>query len=77
MFDFVILRRIGRQEQQMALCLLDKLFGYVGLMEAGVIEDNGLAWGKFWYQRLLNPCIEDISIAIAGETAGSEQFALA
>src|SRR5215212_3532993 len=63
LLDRVEVGRIGRQEDQLASCRLNKRSGFGALMHAEVVEDHDLTWPERWgehpfYERLKDEAID-------------------
>ena len=65
--------RVGRQEFLRAASACDKLAGFGGLMETGIVIDHDLAWGEAWHQTVLKIRVKECRIAGPLEHEGGDQ----
>lgn len=67
------IRGVGRQEFLRAASAFNKLAGFGGLMEAGVVIDHNLSWFEDWHQTVLDIRVKECRIAGPLEHEGRDQ----
>ena len=70
------IRGVGRQEFLRAASAFDKLAGFGGLMEAGVVIDHNLSWCEDWHQTVLDIRFKECGVAGPLEHEGRDQLLL-
>ena len=63
MLDWIEVRRIRWQKEEMASRFFNQLPCPRGLVKRRIIHNDSRSFGKVWEQGSLKPCVENISIA--------------
>jgi len=74
MFDGIEVRRIGRQEQQVAAGGLDQAQRGWGLVEPGIVQDDHAGWRQHRQQNVLEIEVHDLARAVAVKDERRDQL---
>ena len=66
-FDVVKIGRIGWKEDELAACRLNQRAGFWTLVEACIVDDDGVTWWQFGQQACFEPLVKNIGIGVAFE----------
>lgn len=74
--DLVEVRRVARQEQQLAADLFDQRAQPGAFVEGGVVQNHDLPWPQCAAQLLLKPRLDESAVAVALECQRSQHLPL-